>query len=550
MSVLLHNQVTQSAHRRPEATALVWNGARMTYGELDGASSQLAQLLVDAGCRCGDRVGVLMTKRPQALLAMLGALKAGAVHVPLDPVDADARLAPMLAAADCRFILAAGHVGRLLEEALAAAQLPQPPLLGWLDSNAAGATALPLLFELSDLAAFPATPPILVREPELAQILFTAGTTAAPKAVMMTHAGVWEFVAWARAQFGIDGTDRISQHSPLRCDAALFDVFGALSAGAQLHLVPSELNLLPHRLTQFIREHRLTQWLSVPSVLTQWEKFDALRQNDFPSLRRLLFTGEAIPTPTLMYLMRRLPHVQFTNLYGTAETSIASGFHTLARPPRDEYEAVPLGAARAGQQLHLLDEHLAPVADGDIGNLYIGGGGLSPGYWRDARSSLATFVEIAPGQGRVERLCRTGDRARRGADGQYYFCGRSEATIRTKGQLIDPAMIERVLHTLPELLDAAIVGIPSSGFGGAMLCCAYVPSPGAEPRLEYLRAALAERVPTHMLPVGWMRYEKLPRTPGGKLDRALLAERFRRSGSASPMPERWAAPAMASRATG
>jgi len=547
---LLQHPVTQSAHSRPEATALVWNGLRMTYGELERASNQLARLLVDAGCMPGDRVGVLMTKRPQTVVAMLGALKAGGIHVPLDPVDPDSQLAPMLATADCRWILAAGHVGTLLEEALQAARPRQAPLVGWMDQNAGASTSLPVLFELPDLAAFPATPPAILREPEVAQILFTAGSSGSPKAVVVTHAAVAQFLEWATVHFGISGGDRIAQHSPLRCDISLFDIFGALWAGAQLHLVPTELNLLPHRLTQFIRDHKLTQWQSTPAVLNQWAKFDSLRHNDFPSLRRLMFAGETMPTPTLMYLMRRLPHVQFTNLYGTTETSIATGIHTMSRAPQDEFEPIALGAARTGQQLHLLDAQLAPVADGEIGELYVEGLGVSPGYWCDPQNTHANFIETLGSEGNVQRLCRTGDRARRGADGLYYFCGREETQIRSKGHWVDPARIEAVLHALPELMEGAAVGIPSAGFEGALVCCAYVPAPGAEPRLEYLRAALAARLPNYMLPVCWMRFEKLPRTPSGKLNRLLLAERFRRSASAPQVPERWHLPAMVSFAAG
>jgi amino acid adenylation domain-containing protein len=542
---LLHHGVTERAEARPEATAVVWNGTRMTYAELEGASNQLAHLLVDAGCRTGDRVGVLMTKKPQTLIAILGSLKAGAIHVPLDPVDPDSRLAPMLAATDCRCILAAGHVGRLLEEALTAAKPSQSPQVGWMDQNAAGLSSLPVLFELPDLAAFPTTPPLLVRDPDVAQILFTAGSGDVPKPVMITHEGIGGFIRWAAAHFGINSSDRISQHPPLRSDLANFDIFGALWAGAQLHLVPTELNLLPHRMTQFIREHKLTQWLSSPAVLNQWAKFDSLRQNDLPSLRRLFFSGEAISTSTLMYLMRRLPHVQFTNLYGATESSVASSFHTLTRTPRDEYESIPLGQACAGQQLHVLDAQLQPVADGDVGELYVGGAGVSPGYWRDPDSTRANFIDIGTDAG-TERLVRTGDRARRGTDGLYYFCGREETQIRSKGHRIDPARIEAILNALPELLESAAVGIPLSGFDDAMVCCAYVPAPGAEPRLEYLRSVLAAKLPNYMLPVGWMRYEQLPRRPGGKLDRTLLAERFRRSGYSPPMSERRHLPAVAS----
>src|SRR5207249_3685111 len=114
--------------------------------------------------------------------------------------------------------------------------------------------------------------------------------------------------------------DRNSGHPPLYFDLSTFDIHGTLAAGAQLHLVPPDLNLLPHKLATFIRQSALTQWFSVPSILTYMAKYDVVRAGDFPALKRLLWCGEAIPTRTLMYWMERLPHVAFTNLYGPTET--------------------------------------------------------------------------------------------------------------------------------------------------------------------------------------------------------------------------------------
>jgi amino acid adenylation domain-containing protein len=530
MRTLLQHQVSEQAQSLPDATALVWKGVRMTYGELEDTSNRLANLLVNAGCEPGDRVGLLMPKRPMTIVSMLAALKAGAIYVPLDPTDPGQRLARTLDAADCRWILAAGRGGWALQEAFSHAQPARMPQIGWLDEERAVAPVAGAAFELADLAAFAPRQPAITKAPEVAQLLFTSGSTGVPKGVMVTHAGIAHFLRWANSYFGIAGTDRISQHAPLRFDISTFDIFGALWAGAELHLVPPELNLLPHKLAELIRDARLTQWFSVPAVLNLMAKFDVVREHDFPQLRRMLFAGEVLPTPTLRYLMQRLPHVRFTNLYGPTETTICSSYHTIAQCPAGERDPIPIGTACDGEELRVLDAQLQPVADGEVGDLYIGGVGLSPGYWRDPEKTRAAFLPDPADTGEGGRIYRTGDLARCDADGVYYYCGRSDTQIKSRGYRIELGEIEAALHTLPELLESAVVAVPSPGFEGTTVCCAYVPAPGTEPGLEQLRTCLAQRVPGFMLPASWQRYEKLPRNPNGKVDRPLLAEAFRTIG--------------------
>jgi amino acid adenylation domain-containing protein len=542
MTTLLQQGVTAQAQARPDAVALVFKGTRMTYGALEEASNRLARLLTDAGCRRGDRVGLLMPKCPMAIVAMLGALKADAIYVPMDPASPAARQARVLEVSDCRSILAAGQVSPMLREALATASLQQRPLIGWLDDAIAPETDPAPAFTLRDLAAHPATP----RAPantgrDLAHILFTSGSTGIPKGVMITHASVVHFIQWAGQYFGIAHTDRVSQHPPLRFDVSTFDIFGALWAGAELHLVPAELNLLPPKLAQFIREARLTQWFSVPSVLNLMANFDVVRQDDFPTLRRVLFAGEPLPTPTLIHWMRRLPHVRFTNLYGPTETTISSSYYTMPRCPSDQRETIPIGTACDGEELLLLDEQLRAVAPGEIGDLYIRGVGLSPGYWRDLEKTRGAFLPCPGGAGPHDRIYKTGDLARRGADGLFYFVGRADTQIKSRGYRIELGEIETALHSLPGLRESAVVAIQSEGFEGWQICCAYVPAPDNGVSPESLRKGLAGLVPGHMLPARWMRYDDaLPKNASGKIDRPRLREGF--LCAESPAPKSQAAP--------
>ncbi|NJN63952.1 MAG: D-alanine--poly(phosphoribitol) ligase [Acidobacteria bacterium] len=341
---------------------------------------------------------------------------------------------------------------------------------------------------------------------------------------MVPHRTVLRFVSWANAYFGVRDDDRNSGHSPLHFDLSSYDIYGTLAAGAELHLVPPALNLLPAKLAAFIRERRLTQWFSVPSILSYMARFDAVRPGDFPDLRRVLWCGEVFPTPPLRYWMSRLPSTPFTNLYGPTETTIASSYHTLPSIPASDRDEVPIGAPCEGETLAVVDDAMRPVPDGTIGELVIGGEGLTLGYWEDAETTARAFVEIGEGASR-ERVYRTGDLARRDPLGAFYFLGRKDSQIKSRGYRIELGEIETALFAIDALADAAVVAVPTQGFEGHVICCAYVPrEAGLTP--VALRTRLAAAIPSYMIPTKWHSFAELPKTSNGKTDRKALRELF------------------------
>lgn len=531
MSHLLQHEIAARALARPEGLAVAFRDTCMTYRTLDETSNQLGRLLVDAGCRRGDRVALLMPKIPMAIVSMLGVLKADAMYVPLDPAAPPARLGRMLEASECRCILAAGPTAALLRDTLEAAALRKRPLIGWLDADTPAADLMPA-FAQAAIGSYPAHPLSSVNTSnDIAHLLFTSGSTGVPKGVMITHGSVLRFLHWARGYFGVSASDRISQHPPLHFDLSTFDIYGALGAGAGLCLVPADFNLLPHKLAQFMRDSRLTQWFSVPSVLTLMAKFDVVREGDFPDLRRVMWCGEAIPTPTLIYWMRRVPHARFTNLYGPTEATIASSYYTVPRCPDDEREPVPIGTACEGEELMVLDDRLRPVGAGETGELYIRGAGLSPGYWQDPDKTRGAFIPLPGGAGPEDRIYRTGDLARRDENGLFHFIGRNDAQIKSRGYRIELGEIEAALASLPGLHESAVVAIKSEGFEGWTICCAYVAAPGTAILPAGLREAVARLLPAYMVPARWMNCDALPRNANGKVDRPRLRTGFQQAES-------------------
>jgi acyl-coenzyme A synthetase/AMP-(fatty) acid ligase len=340
---------------------------------------------------------------------------------------------------------------------------------------------------------------------------------------MITHANVMHFVEWAVRYFKLGPDDRVSGHSPLHFDLSTFDVYGTLAAGATLYPIAPELNILPHKVAALMRSAALTQWFSVPSILMHLAKHDVVRADDFPALRRLLWCGEAFPTPGLMYWMRRLPRVSFTNLYGPTEATIASSYYRVPACPEDERDPVPIGAACDGEELLVLDDQLRPIATDEIGDLYIRGAGLSPGYWRDPARTRAAFLGNQEGAA-GDRLYKTGDLARRDGQGRLLLVGRSDSQVKSRGYRIELGEIESALHCVNTLRECAVVGVDTDGFEGVALACAYVPQPGADVTPADLRRQLSVRVPPYMIPSRWRRLDRLPLNANGKVDRRVVRD--------------------------
>src|SRR6202046_1704887 len=365
MDRLLQSWVTQQAEVRAWDAAIISGTDRLTYSQLEVASNQLAHLLQTAGCQNGDRVCILMPKSAEAIISMIGILRAGCMPGPIDVATPAARIRHIFDSCENRVIVAGGRVVPLLEELMADEALRSRSTIIWLenlgvatDTSAPEAKNFKATFSIRDLKAAPSVPlPQNRLASDGSHILFTSGSTGVPKGVVITHSNVSAFVGWALKHYGIDHTDRFSGHTPFHFDLSTFDIFGSITAGAQLHLVPSETALLPPKLAEFIRNSKLTQWFSVPSVLNYMAKFNSVQQNDFPDLR-------------------------------------------------------------------VLNEKFQPGPVREIGDLFISGAGLSPGYWRDPTKTAAAFLQDKNDPTR--RLYRTGDLAYRDEQGLVWFVGRAD----------------------------------------------------------------------------------------------------------------------------
>lgn len=519
----LHRYAADSAERFGDAVAVRLGAEALSYAELVSGARRLAALLRERGVEPGDRVALAVAKAPAAIVAMHAVLEAGAAYVPLDLASPPARAELVVRSAAPKLIVATETSAPLLGALADGGLLAGVPVLAldppWGDP--------PERVELADASGWRGgsddpSPIAGGSGSDLAHLLFTSGSTGTPKGVQVTHAMVGAFIDWARSHFGTRPGDRISCHPPLHFDLSTFDIYATLAAGAELHLVPAGANLLPGALADFIREGRLTQWFSVPSTFAFMLGAGVVGEGDFPSLERVLFCGEEMPAPVLAEWMRRVPQPTYTNLYGPTESAIASSYYDVPPGPDGPPAPVPIGTPCDGERIEVLDPVLQPRPPGEVGEIYISGAGLSPGYWRDPAKTAAAFV-VRPDDG--ERLYRTGDLGRLERDGTLNFLGRVDSQIKHRGHRIELGEIEAALAGLGTLRESAVVAVVTDGFEGNRICCAFAPR---EPTTDgaAVRAALRSRLPGYMLPSEWESVEALPKNASGKIDRRRLAEDF------------------------
>jgi amino acid adenylation domain-containing protein len=521
---LLHQLVSRQAQAHPEARALAHPTGVLTYGALDDVSNQIARALQAAGCRRGDRVAFLLPRTPLTIAAMVGILKADCLYVPLDLRGPVTRLARVIGLCEPTVVLAGPAVEGSIRDLARNGTMHEAIRLGWMGRTPPSGPAFRnLVFNLHDVELLPKHP-IDYRNGlgDPACILFTSGSTGTPRGVVTTHRNVDAFIEWAVEFFGLGPGDRLGGYTDLSFNLSTFDIHATFAAGAELHIIPDDLKLLPPKVVDLIRDSELTHWLSVPSFLEHAVRFDCLREGDLPAMRWVTWCGDVLPTPPLLHWMERIPHASFANLYGTTETTVASSCYVVPKDFRDTREQVPIGRACTGETLLVLDGNLRPVPRGETGHLYIGGSGLSPGYWRDPEGTREVFL-LDPGcRNPSARVYRTGDLARVDDDGNVHFLGREDQQIKTRGFRVELGEVEAALRSLPGIAACAVVGFVREGFPGKLIGCAYVPSDGGSISTRDVRQRVAELLPDYMLPLGWKAVDHLPLSDRGKVDRMRI----------------------------
>jgi amino acid adenylation domain-containing protein len=492
----LHGLVEAQVARTPDATAATFDGAAISYAELDVRANRLAHRLRGLGAGPETVVAICAERSLELVVGLLGILKAGAAYLPLDPDYPPQRLAFMLS--DAR--PAAVVTQRRLLDALPA-DIPHTVLLdradGWNE---------------------PAENPAPTAGPEnAAYVIYTSGSTGRPKGVVNTHGGICNRLRWMQRRYRLTADDVVLQKTPVSFDVSVWELFLPLLAGASLTLARPGGHKDPGYLRALILDRGVTTVHFVPSMLAVFLAEDGIEQ--CRSLRRVICSGEELPGDLARRCVARLG-CELHNLYGPTEAAIDVS-HWHCRPEQlDGLTRVPIGRPIDNIQLYVLDPAMDLVPTGAPGELHIGGVGVARGYLGRPELTAERFVPNPfgpPGS----RLYKTGDLARYRLDGALEFLGRIDTQIKIRGQRVELGEIEAVLREQPPVRDAAVT-LREDRPGDQRLVAYVVPVDGDRPNADALRAALRRVLPDYMVPASYLTLDALPTTPNGKLDRAVL----------------------------
>ncbi|HWF30433.1 MAG TPA: amino acid adenylation domain-containing protein, partial [Mycobacterium sp.] len=499
----LADLVSEQAARTPEAIAVSYEGRRFTYRDINEAANRLAHWLIEQGIGSEDRVAVLLDKSPDLVVTAVGIAKSGAVYVPVDPTYPQDRLEFILGDCDAKLVL-------------------REPV--------------------GDLAAYRADDPtdtdrVRALSPEnTAYLIYTSGTTGLPKGVAVPHRPVGEYFVWFKGEYGVDHADRLLQVASPSFDVSIAEIFGTLACGARMVVPrPGGLNDIGY-LTALLRDEGITAMHFVPSLLGLFLSLPGV--NQWRTLQRVPIGGEPLPGEVADKF-----HATFDallhNFYGPTETVINASRYKVEGPQGTRI--VPIGRPKINTTMYLLDDSLRPVPVGAIGEIYLGGTHLAHGYHRRVRLTAERFVAdpFNPGA----RMYRSGDLARRNADGDIEYVGRADEQVKIRGFRIELGDVAAAISVDPTVGQAVVVVSDLPRLGKSLV--GYVTPAAADDRpadasvvdLDRIRARVAAALPEYMVPAAYVVLDEIPITTHGKIDRAALPDPEVGSGAEFREPE-------------
>jgi len=511
MQTSVAEYLLRTAAERPHSLAVADEHTQLSHAALLAEATALARRLraADGGRRLP--VAILLPKTCAAVAAIAGCTVAGLPYVPLDTQSPPERLRTVLQQLGEAWLVCSPATEALAE----ALGVPgERRLLVPAHPDARPDTALDDdLQQARHLVADTVdTDPVYV--------IFTSGSTGVPKGVTIAHRSVIDYIAWARATYPVDHTDRFASQAPLHFDNSTLDLYLCLATGAALLLPPDKLYAFPARVLAYLDQQRITTVFWVPSVLVAIANAGLLARWRSPHLRHVLFAGEQMPVKQINAWVQALPGVLFSNLYGPTEITVDCTAYTF-RTPFDG-PILPIGHARRNTQVLVLDAQDRACGPDEVGELCVRGTALALGYWNDPERTAAVFVQNPLERRFRDPIYRTGDLVRRAADGLITFVGRKDTQIKHNGYRIELGEIEAAAASLEGVAQACALYDAASR--RIVLFVQWAAGQvGDAAALTTLRRGLATRLPKYMLPSHTASLADFPLNGNGKVDRLALA---------------------------
>jgi amino acid adenylation domain-containing protein len=509
----IHTLFEAQAARTPDAVAVSYADAQLSYAELDARANQLAHGLVAQGVVGDTLVGVAMERSLDMVIALLGILKAGGAYVPLDPGYPDDRLRFMANDAQVRLILTQERfLPRWQGFGMACLAVDDPGVL--------------------QTAGYPRTPVAVQPDPlGLAYVIYTSGSTGTPKGVMNSHRALVNRIDWMQREYLLQADDRVLQKTPYSFDVSVWEFFWPLTVGASIVMARPGGHKDPLYLRDVIRKEGVTTLHFVPSMLASL--LEAIAWADLTCVRRVFASGEALSQPLVEQYWATGTTASLHNLYGPTEAAIDVSYWDCRHATEDH--GVPIGRPISNVQLHVLDAHQQQVPVGCFGELHIGGVAVAQGYVGNPDLTREKFIADPFSNVADARLYKTGDLARWLPGGYLEFAGRLDHQVKLNGLRIELGEIEAHLRSQADVRDCVVIAASEDPTHQRLI--AYVVSrriteeadaddwqERRNTEIGVLKSGLKQHLPEFMVPSLFVFLNVLPLSANGKVDRKALGK--------------------------
>ena len=498
-----------------DKVAVVGHSGRLTYRQLEAEASRLAAELRRLGARDGDRVAMLMANSAEAAVAIWAVLEARCVLVPLHAAARAEALQPVLRDAEPRWLIAGGELSAAFP-AILDANPGLEALLAWNLAATGGTRADSRIhsWNLGTTDEADATPAAAVTADsgELAALLYTSGTTGEPKGVMLSHGNMTAALRAVNAYLGVESNDVVYSALPLSSSYGIYQLILGLALGTTVVLDRSFA--FPARSLALMATEKVTTFAGVPTMFAWMATTPTLEQYDLSHLRIMTSAAAALPLEHARRVRERLPHVRLLVMYGQTECKRI----TYLDPEDFERKPGSVGRGMPYQEHRVVDESGGPVPPGGIGELVVRGPHAMQGYWRNA---AATAHKLRPLAGSPDPWLHTDDLFRIDEDGYLFFIGRRDDILKVGGHKVSPREIEEVLCQMPDVHEAAVVGMPDPVWGQAVKAHVVLRESASATEDDVIRFCKA-RLRAFMVPKSVSFSRDLPKTESGKIKKREL----------------------------
>lgn len=510
---ILPHIIQNSAAKHPEKEAFRCNDSTITYQELDQKAEKLALYLNSVGVKKGDRVGIYMNRCLETAIAVYGILYAGAAYVPLDPDAPLSRIRFLIEDCGIKQLVSVPRMSKKVNALVE--QLGLNGVVGVSVDSVPNSMSWEALcqIEFSTQSIAP------VLESDLAYIMYTSGSTGAPKGIMHTHASGLAYAKKSAEVYGLTPEDRVANHAPLHFDISTFGYFSAPLAGSCTVIIPDAHTKLPASLSELMEREKINIWYSVPLALIQLLEKGVLQKRNLSALRWILYGGEVFPPKYLKRLRAIWPKAIFSNVYGPAEVNQCT-YHNFTEI-QDEDSQIPLGKVWDIADYRILNEQDTEVSAGQTGELVVSTASMMKGYWNNEVLTMSSVYHEKDKEGRSQKFYRTGDLVHLRPDGTLLFMGRNDRQIKFRGYRVELDEIEAVLHTHTAVSEAAVF-VTKDESENSKIGTAIILADGEDITEVELKGFCKTQLPTYAVPEEIILVDEFPRTSSGKIKRSEI----------------------------